>query len=206
MASYATLAQLKAYLRIASSDTTYDQLLSDTIVRASAFIDSFTGRKFGAVAGTDFTVTDEKYDGGRTSEFVLRQCDVRSVTSLSIGNTVSGYTALDSSGFIWYPTGRVVIGSATSFNRYNSNLNSSVAQGYQTIKVSYVYGVLGVPSDIEQACLDVCAGTFNSSKSMGLSSESMGDYKIQYDVTFRQVLKSDPDLMGTLKAYRMMRV
>lgn len=97
------------------------------------------------------------------------------------------------------------------FNSYDSAVyaydddNSffgSVAAGYQTVMVSYWYGYIGIPADIQLATLDICATMYNIRRAGGLHMERGNDYQIQFDISLRKQILNNPDVLGVLNIWR----
>lgn len=159
--------------------------------------------------------SQEQYDGLVGKTIYLRNSDIRSVDTLYIGlRNIAQPVLLDHTQYVWRDDGRIILGGAY-FNSYDSSIyqeandNSfygTVAAGYQTITVSYWHGYIGVPTEIALAALDICSGMYTLRSSLGIRMEDVGDYRIQYEQSFRQALKAQPDSLNTLNRYRRLHI
>lgn len=210
---YTSRSSLKDKLHISQTDTTQDTFLDSLIIGSSAYIDTKTHRRFGAsgVSGsTDYTITGEPHDGTLSDGLYCDQMDVRSITSVQIQDPFnpSNVITIPSQSYAFFPgTGRIKFGTGpNNFNRINSSLYQGLAYGYQTILLSYIYGIIDIPSDIELACLDICAASYVYSKSQGLKLERMGEYQIGYSEKYFDNIVNRADLFGILNSYKKIRV
>jgi hypothetical protein len=78
--AYTTLTNLKNYLNIASTTTTYDALLTSLIPQVQAFVDRYTGRTFGWG------------DTGDSTQFDYSNTDNLGITSATISGTNCTFT------------------------------------------------------------------------------------------------------------------
>ncbi len=148
---YATIAQLKNELGIAAADTSQDAYLSDLLAQVSAWIDTYTGRRFGPA---DASLTEEHEDvhGSlwlRNVGVTVTKVETRDKQS-DTWNVVYDYT--------WRSTGRVT-GVSANFVRFTYTLAG------------------GIPRDIEGAALALAARAFRVSS---IKRESIGDYEVEY--------------------------
>ena len=200
--AYATLSQLKDYLSIA--DASQDTMLTSILDRATAFIETYTARKFGQ--GIAIAVTDEEYDGLDTNVFFLKNTDIQSVTAVKVGNpSFSSFTTLTVQEYIWHKSGRIVLNSI-NFNRYDNTRFNSFAAGYQTIRMSYTYGLATVPTDIEQACLEIAVLIYMGRASAGIRKETIGSYMIEYKDIQDILQQNSPLVLRILQAQKMRRL
>jgi hypothetical protein len=153
----------------------------------------------------------EQFDGLVGKMIYLRAMDIRSVDTLYIGlRNIAQPVLLNHTQYVWRDDGRIILGGAY-FNSYNSSVYAeandnafygTVAAGYQTIMVSYWYGYVGVPYDIQLAVLDICAGMYILRKSIGLQEEQVGDWTTRFDHNYRKLLATQPDSLNTLNIWR----
>jgi hypothetical protein len=180
----------------------------------SALVASGAGYIGNAVTNYKF-VTQEQHDGFVGNTIYLRNMDIRSVDSVYLGLRNSGQPVLlDPSQYVWQDDGRLILGGSF-FNSYNSNLYGDgstssfygeVASGTQTIMASYWYGHIGVPPELSLAAVDLVIAYHTLRKSAGIQRERVGDYDVQYDVTFRKLLQTQPDNLNTLNIMRRRHV
>lgn len=197
------------------------QLIVDTSVQTgtqsasdSAAIPA-TGSNFAGYIGNAVSnyryITQESQDGIVGSEVWLRNMDIRSVESVYIGQrNLAQPVLLDHTQYVWRDDGRLFLGGAY-FNSYDSSaygggnggdFYGTLAAGFQTIMVSYYCGYIGVPPDVTLAATDLVLSYYTLRKGMGIQMERIGDYQVQYDITFRKMLQSQPDSLNTLNMYR----
>jgi hypothetical protein len=223
--AYTTVSDIKSYLGITSS--TYDAFFTLIIPKAMAYIDKYTGRTFGwgnPASTSDLTdyknITSDQHnhngevhDGLYGTKIYLRNCDIVSIEEIKVGNpSVGTPTTLASSQYIWRADGRVLLGGnwfdSTGFptSGNNQDFYGLIAGGYQTITIKYHYGFYGVPEDIALACMDLCGALYLNRKSQGITGERLGNYQVNYDGGFRKALKDQPDVLGTLRGYKMVNL
>lgn len=157
----------------------------------------------------------EAYDGLVGSTFYLQNMDIRSIDAIWIGSrNIYPPVLLNPQQYVWHNDGRIILGGAY-FNSVNSNnygggetssFYGTIASGYQTITVSYHYGVKGVPGDIALAAEDIASAMYRLRSSQGISSEQAGDYRIAYNPMLRTLMKQSPDTLGILDSYRRVNI
>lgn len=171
MGKLTQLATVKEYLGI--TDTASDTLINNLIDRASEFMETFCGRKFGEASYTEY------HDGdGIASKLFLRQWPIiSSLTSLhddtnrtygsaSLVNT-DDYVATNETGIIALDGLRFHVGVA--------NVKAVYSAGYK------LPGGTGsgspLPLDLEQACIELVALRWNDrgKERLGKTSQAMGD-------------------------------
>jgi len=144
---YATLAQVKNYLRIVSVDSTDDTVIEDLVEKTSRLIDRHTGRQFFASTATRVFTAQE------SSRVALSSNDLLTVSSLK--------TDLD--GDRVYET---TLTAGTDYDLYPLNLPPYSEIKIAPLSVHYfslwakgieIVGTWGytatAPEDIEYACL-----------------------------------------------------
>lgn len=160
-------------------------------------------------------ISQDSYDGFAGKTLYLRNMDIRSIDTLYIGaRNVAQPTLLDHTQYVWRDDGRLILGGSF-FNTVNSSLYDSsndssfygtVASGYQTITISYWIGYIGVPFEIQQAALDMCAALYVFRKSLGVQEEKIGDYQVRYDMTLRKQMATQPDTLNSLNIFKRIHV
>jgi uncharacterized phiE125 gp8 family phage protein len=124
-----TLEATKNYLRI--TETSEDLLIESLINAVSDQIENYCRRKL-----KERTYTDEEYDGTNSSNLLLSQFPVSSVTDVKIDDI-----SIASSEYkLRKGTGGLV------------RLNSEWPEGVLNIKVTHTSGYSPVPSDLDLAC------------------------------------------------------
>lgn len=143
-----TTADIKAFLNIPTTDTSFDTQLGLFVDAASQMIVN----RIGPVAGSP--TYDEWYDGGSPS-IVLRHTPVQSITSITESYGSSAVYTLTAqvldSGSVGGAYGYSGDLSRGLLTRRVSGIATHFAAGLQNVHVVYVAGYATVPADIEQA-------------------------------------------------------
>lgn len=182
-----TLAKVKEYLELDSSDTTYDTLLSHLITAASDFIQSYCNRWF-----NEKSYSKEEYDGTGDSRLNLKQYPVSSSSSFTLEKNQAvdnsdNWTTYDGKDYwIHYDEGIVEL---------YADIFTKAPRKY---RVSYTAGYSSVPVDLEWACWKIVSAIFNKRKAEGISQESLGDYSVH----FMDIIQEDKTLKEVLNRYR----
>jgi len=173
----ATVDQLKRDLGI--TDGTQDTYLTDVLNWVSAWIETYTGRKFGA--GIAVAVTGEVYEYP-PAKFWLKQASV-TVTKVDVRhNRTDAWETLAVDAYDWRSTGGLYLGVPYSF-----------------VKVDYTYDAgTTVPKDIEFATIRLASQHYRDTS---VTKEVIGDYEIAH----REVTPTSDDL-GILDAYRVRNI
>lgn len=169
LVSYAlcTVADVKESLGIASSDTSWDNIITRKINQATQMIESYCGRRF-----LQTTYTDEEYDSTRSNQLILRQRPI--VGSITLGRR-NGTLNDDN----WND-----IDTDLYFADANSGVidllftTSGIWNGY---RVTYTAGYATIPADIAEACATLAAYyTLNADGVVGVREKQEGARKIMY--------------------------
>lgn len=190
--SYATLAQLKAALRVPSSDTIDDSTLQLALDAASEAIVVHCGRTFGTAAAD----SDRVYAAGKTD--VVEVDDVYSLTAVyysddgSTWNITTNYQAEplnSSSDGIAFPTTRLRTTNASTW---------PVRNGLQTVKVTGRHGFGYIPTSVKQAEIMQAIRWFKRPDApFGVTFGEMGGLR---------VTRVDPDIAAMLMPYMRPRL
>lgn len=190
--AYATTDQLKNEVGIDLSDTSQDSYLGDLLDWISDWINTYCKRSF---AAEPIAVTNEVHDLVDNNKVWLSNTDIKSVTSVQIGQSAP-FTTLDPTAYDWNKLGRLVIYTFPySFPDLPRQVNSDFFLDY--VQVSYTYGGDGVPKAIEGAAVEAAAKVYRNTH---VQREEIGDYKIMYPPTSPDDVFGD---MGVLDAYRL---
>jgi len=193
---YTTATDVKAYPSV--PDTANADFIDLLINRASAYIDKYTGRKFGynpaAVPAVPYEIiTDEPNSIENWGGFYLRNFDVKAITSVKVGPNNTVYTANDYTFDAL--TGRFYIGG------------EAYDQSYNAVKVSYTYGYNGIPDDIKFACEQLVIAMYlgGATNTGEVVSERTGNYQVNY-ASPSTVSQKAPAVMDILKEYRILHI
>ena len=176
MADLTTLSALKGYLGQDESATSGDSLLMRLVSAASA---AFISETANPVLRTTYTgETYNSRDVNPQSRYLrLRQAPVESVTSVSLnGSAMTKRVAVGDGG--WYQDGdgvrfEVQPGTAATWPVYG-------LYGWGDIAVTYIAGFATVPSDVEQAVLEMAATEYRKRDRLGITSRSVQGETISY--------------------------
>ena len=183
--SYAltSLADLKLFLDITTSAK--DDLLRLLINCTTDFIEKYCGRRFKSTV-----YTNEEYDGTGTPDLPLNQYPIITFTTLSVNNYVDNQddweTVASTDYFVYTNEGML-------------KLISNTLQTPQRYRATYTAGYATIPSDLEWACLKICAKTYLRRLGEGVESERLGDHAI---VWITDVLQMDKELKAILDLYK----
>lgn len=190
------LSDLKAFLGIASGDTSEDALLNTLITQCSDLIEEFCGRVFGTASYTEY------YCGDGRPFLVLNQRPVTAITSLYLDETAfwgqapNAFAAatLLTEGTDYaldkdQPNGSSRSGLVFNINgawpvpvNYSPGLISPViGPGVGNIKVTYTAGYASVPTPLTLACNMLIAKVRNS-KTYGEALVSETDEVYSYQL------------------------
>jgi len=144
--SYASLANLKSYLGIATTATGDDALLADLLTRAEGIIDAYTGRHFEAETATKYFTIDD-IDG---QNLYLWGYDLLSVTKLTNGDGVE----IASGSYKLFPRND----NPKWIIRLNEDKAWNFTNGDSEISVAGTWGYSATaPADITHACIRLAA-------------------------------------------------
>lgn len=178
--NFATRAEVKSYLGIASSNTTDDSLLDALLLRTTKLIQNYTGRDL-----LQTTYTDERYDGDGERDLHLLAYPLITLTSVyddpdrdfdseslldEDTSDVEGHYIIIRKGFVENPG---II----------RRVDGVWAKGDQNIKVTYVagYADANIPKDLVQAQIDWVSFIYrNKDARVGIDSYRIGQYSVTY--------------------------
>lgn len=170
----ATLADVKDWLGISSSDTTRDARLSRLITAASTRAVAFMGR---GIAAATYT---ETYRGSGGVKLGLRNFPVISVTSLAIDGTAipaasQPASGPPSNGYIVTNLGSPIVkGALLTLYGYAFTDAGPRSNPYGNVALTYQAGYASIPGDISQAIIEfVQALDQRRSIDINISSESI---------------------------------
>ena len=150
-----TLANVKSWLSITGAGD--DAELSRLVTAASGFVRAWCNRDFSLQTYT------HTYNGKGTQSIKTRQYPIVAVTSLVIDTDVIPLAPdAISNGYMFSDTEIAVRGYR--FNR-----------GFQNIQVGYQAGFAVIPSDLEQAVIELIGLKRSQAKNNGLSSKGIAN-------------------------------
>lgn len=188
---YTELDTVKNVLNI--GDTSQDTLLTRLIKSATSFVNEVTHRTF------EETTVTEKYAGTGTSELVLKNYPVSSITEITIdGDTVSSgdYELFEDEGIVFkydYWT------QANNTFRYGVLLDGNTNNRKRNIEVEYTYGYKlpgeanrDFPYSLEQVVINLVTTAYRESgEESNIKKEEVMSAKYEYF----QTSISDRDMM-----------
>ncbi len=164
-----TLAQLKSYLGITSTD--YDSQLEDLVDAASAQAEAFTGRK---LAARDYPW---ELDGNGQAALFVPEWPLNSITTLEInGAEIPARTSYDGAGYVIEADQGLIRLSNYVFYLGMKNVEIAANAGYAT-----------VPEDLRQAVIELAAWKAKQSSMQGIGQDWLG-----------KTSEAKPHDMGTL--------
>jgi hypothetical protein len=190
---YATLAELKAVMRIPSGDTVDDTLLETSIEAASRQLDGFCERVFYSNSGTRIFVPNDS--------FVCETDDIISITTLKTASDGNSFdTTWATADYQLEPlNGRAggIVTPATQI-RATDDLLFPTFGGEATVQVVGTFGWSAVPIAIKQAVLMLAQRQFKRYDSP-LGVAGVGDLGVI------RVSRIDPDVQALVAPFRRVR-
>ncbi len=196
---YATLAQIKSALRIASGDATDDALLEMAVESASRLIDAYCGRNFiNAGTATRYYNTEDPY--------VVQIDDARSITQVQTSTGIDGVfdttwtigTAGGQGDAQPEPINDYLGGVVWPYTRIRAIGDYSFPTGPEnSIKVTAVFGWPNIPVTVTQACV------LQSSRIFARLQSPLGVAGFGPDMGIVRVSRGlDPDVVQLVEGYR----
>lgn len=198
MSMYATTAEIKAALRIPSSDTVDDALVALAGSAASELIDAYCGRTFGAgTVATTRVFSTHKTNHVEVDDMAEAPVFVKSSTqrdgTYDLTWETTDYVLLPTNGFV-----DGITMPYTAIQTINSKTWAASWYDEPVIQVSAIWGFPSVPSAVQQAAVIQSARIFKRNESpLGVTFGEFGALRVT-----RQV---DPDVEVLLSPYRRIR-
>jgi hypothetical protein len=190
---YATLAELKAVMRIPSADTIDDALLETSIEAASRQLDGFCERVFYNINATRVFTPNDSY--------VVETDDIASITTLQTANDGKTFDLTwKTSDFQLEPlNGQAggIVTPATQIRAVEDYL-FPVLGGEATVKITGTFGWSAVPIAIKQATLMLAQRQFKRYDSP-LGVTGVGELGVI------RVSRIDPDVQSLVSPFRRVR-
>lgn len=190
---YATLAQLKAQMGIADSNTTQDATLTRRLLSASADINSWTHRQFGRTE----VATPRFFSGGQSGVDVHDFWTLDDFAITSYINGVVGVSAWDVSSLSILPLDGIVNQvPGWPYNRIETAhvshpLYQASSYGW-TVQVTAKWGWAAIPDNVVTSCL-MLAVTDDKAKDAPFGVAGFGDYAVR--------IRQNPMVEEKLKDY-----
>lgn len=193
---YASLAEVKAALRIPSADTIDDSLLEMAIESASRVLDSYTNRSFyNAGTAVRYFVAE--------NEFLTNFDDAISISEVATDFSADGTydTIWQANDYEVLPLNGRVDGLVVPYNaiRANGDYTFPIWNDEGLVKITGVWGWSSVPITIKQATIIQASRIYKRLDSpLGvLSSPDLGFIRVGQRI--------DPDVAQLVDAYRIVR-
>lgn len=190
---YATLAELKAVMRIPSADTVDDALLETSIEAASRQLDGFCERVFYTNSGTRVYMPNDSY--------VCETDDIVSITTLKTASDGTSFdTTWSTADYQLEPLNGRAGGIVTPFTQIRAvdDLLFPTYGGEATVQIVGTFGWSAVPIAIKQAVLMLAQRQFKRYDSP-LGVAGVGDLGVI------RVSRIDPDVQALVSPFRKVR-
>jgi hypothetical protein len=197
-----TLAEVKAFLKIASADTTIDTTLEGWIDKASLSIEQYLGNKVAVQS-----VTGEIHDGDGTSRLYTKYFPVTQIStattpvSADILAAVQYRTDVDSAwANLLTDSDHVLFDADWDYIELDTE---SFPSGYRNVKVSYKAGYTVIPGDIWEVAVEKVAWWYRQSGhgdfALGKASVSLSEAGVNHSTSY---LKMQDEWERRLKPYK----
>ena len=190
---YATLAELKAVMRIPTADTVDDALLETSIEAASRQLDGFCERVFYTNSGTRVYMPNDS--------FVCETDDIVSITTLKTASDGTSFdTTWSTADYQLEPLNGRAGGIVTPFTQIRAvdDLLFPTYGGEATVQIVGTFGWSAVPIAIKQAVLMLAQRQFKRYDSP-LGVAGVGDLGVI------RVSRIDPDVQSLVSPFRKVR-
>lgn len=190
---YATLAELKAVMRIPSADTIDDSLLETSIEAASRQLDGFCERVFYNTSGTRVFVPNDSY--------VVETDDIVSITTIKTSSDGDGFdTTWAAKDYQLEPLNGRAGGIVTPYTQIRAvdDFLWPVFGGEATVEINGTFGWSAVPIAIKQATLMLAQRQFKRYDSP-LGVTGVGELGVI------RVSRIDPDVQALVSPFRRVR-
>ena len=193
---YATLAELKAVMRIPSQDTLDDSLLETSIEAASRQLDGFCERVFYSTGGTAVTRVFVPNDS-----YVCETDDIISITTIKTSSDGEGFdTTWAATDYQLEPLNGRAGGIVTPYTQIRAidDFLFPVFGGEATVEIVGTFGWSAVPIAIKQATLMLAQRQFKRYDSP-LGVAGVGDLGVM------RISRIDPDVQALVSPFRRVR-
>lgn len=192
---YATLAQVKAAMRIPTADTVDDALIETAIESASRQIDGHCQRRFYTTSATRVYTPNDSY--------ICEIDDLVTLTTLRTQSDIDGTydTTWASTDYQLEPLNKLAGGLEVSWTQIRAvgDFLFPTFGGEATVQVTGTFGWATVPSEIKQACIILSQRQYKRYDSP-LGVAGVGEIGVI------RVSRIDPDVASILAPYRRIRM
>jgi hypothetical protein len=167
--SYAltTVSDVKESLGIASSVTSYNNLITRKINQATEAIEGYCGRRFASTV-----YTQQEYDAPNSAQLVLKQRPVITFSVLEQRDSTLNENSWDTVDAAYY---------FTDLSAGVVDLNFSATGGWNRYRTTYTAGYATIPSDLQEACATLAAYYVNNADGQAnLRSKKEGSRSLDY--------------------------
>lgn len=174
-----TLEKVKEFIGLKQPQTEADALLTRMIDAASAFIENWLERKVLRHSVVEYR------DGNGKSELVLKEPDIRLISKVLVnGRAIPESSDFHGYGYRWADWWLILQGDCFTHGRKN-------------IQIEYEAGFDVVPSDIEQAVIDLVTLRFKEKDRIGIQSKTLANETISFFIG-----ELTPSARATLQQYK----
>jgi hypothetical protein len=192
---YASLAQVKAAMRIPTADTVDDALIETAIESASRQIDGHCQRRFYTTSATRIYTPNDSY--------ITEIDDLVTLTSIKTQTDIDGTfdTTWKTTDYQLEPLNGMAGGLNVSYTQIRAvgDFLFPVYGGEATVQVTGTFGWASVPSEIKQACIILSQRQYKRYDSP-LGVAGIGEIGVI------RVSRIDPDVASILAPYRRIRM
>lgn len=196
-----TLADVKAFLNIATGTTVDDALLTRLITACSERIAQYIQRNIGTG-----TITETR-NGSGTNQMYLGHWPVTAITSVTVNGATVPAAVNGSAGYscqVWDGTSipikepilQVTGGFGVWQGQYGNGGYGCFPMGVNNVTIVYTAGFATVPEDIAQACIELVVQTYNQRLRVGQNTVNQATQSINF------IVKMLPSVMEALNPYR----
>ena len=160
MADLTTTANVKTWLGLTAIAD--DALISRLVTSASDFIQAWLNRTFASASYTD------TWDGKNTARQSFSAYPVSAVSSVTIdGVSIPASTWPGVPGYVFSKTSLALIGY-------------SFTPGMQNCSATYTAGYASIPTEIEQACIELVGLRYRNKDRIGLNSKGANGESVAF--------------------------
>ena len=169
----ADLTLAKLYLGVDTSDTSSDDIITQSVNAASVYCNNYTRRELKSREHTEY------YSGDGSSTLYTEHFPITAISSAydDLDRDYDSDSEIDTDDLVIEP----------AVLKFRITYDGGVfTKGYNNIKLVYMAGYSSIPADLQEACLGIMATMFYASeeKRLGVNSKSSGTGNIGYTNKF----------------------